>query len=60
MLLYGIDEPTLHKMSYQSLIAVNNELLRAISDSEAMVEVMQPGTLSKATESNKKIKDGDI
>jgi hypothetical protein len=50
MLLYGIDEPTLHKMSYQSLIAVNNELLRAITDSEALVEVMQPGTLSKATE----------
>lgn len=59
-LLFSIEPDALNKMSYQSMIGIDKELLRAIADSEALVHVLQPDEISKATTQKQHIESGGI
>ena len=59
-LLFSIEPEALERMSYQSLMAIDQELLRAIADSEALMYVLRPESPSKATEAGQSISSGGV
>lgn len=59
-LLFSIEPEALNRMSYQSMMGIDKELLRAIADSEALVYVLQPEEISKATSGKQHIESGGI